>query len=408
MIMTDSVLILRAKTMLPLAGEKPARGRELFAPLKKIDNGALVVRGGVVESALPWPECKPPSGARVRDLGEVCLAPACFNAHAHINLSHLAGRTVRHRGFAVWLASLIPLLGEPLAPEVHKRALLDACADMADAGTAHVGDFCGSTLVNPGPEAVDEAGRACGLGMTHFCEWLGFLPPLNDEVYPWPPHCRAALAGRPLQAESAPCGHALYSTAPQTLRAVRSFCARQRKVFAFHLAESPEEEQMLTDGGGPLKDMCVGRLLPENWRAPGMRPLAYAGSLDLLGPGVLAVHGVRLNTDEAAILAESGTALCLCPRSNNNLGLGVPPMRGLTESGLLLCLGTDGLTSNDDLDVRREAVYLRERLDVPPEALVRLLTVNGAAALGLENAGRLTPGSAADFCILPELLTYNS
>jgi cytosine/adenosine deaminase-related metal-dependent hydrolase len=242
--------------------------------------------------------------------------------------------------------------------------------------------------------------------MTHFCEWLGFSPPLNDEVYPWPPHCRTALAGRPLQAASAPCGHALYSTAPQTLRAVRRFCARQGKIFAFHLAESLEEEQMLTNGDGPLKDLCAGRFLPENWRAPGMRPLAYAESLDLLGRGVLAVHGVCLNAGEAAGLAASGAALCLCPRSNSNLGLGAPPVRSLVENGVLLCLGTDGLTSNDDLDVRREAVYLRETLDMPPEALVRLLTVNGAAALGLKNAGQLTPGSAACFCILPESLTY--
>jgi cytosine/adenosine deaminase-related metal-dependent hydrolase len=404
--MTNSVLVLRAKTIIPLAGENPARGRELFAPLKKIDNGALVVRGGIVESALPWPECRLPSGARVRDLGEICLAPACFNAHAHVNLSHLAGRTARHKGFAAWLASLIPLLGEWPAPEEHRLTLLKVCADMADAGTAHVGDICGPIPANPGPEAVDGAAGACGLGMTHFCEWLGFSPPLNDEVHPWPPHCRTALAGKPLQARSAPCGHALYSTAPQTLRAIRRFCAQQRKIFTFHLAESLEEVQMLTDGDGPLKDLYAERLLPENWRAPGMRPLAYAESQDLLGPRVLAVHGVQVNEGEAARLAALGAALCLCPRSNSNLGLGVPPVRRLVESGVLLCLGTDGLTSNDDLDVRREAVYLRETLDVPPEALVRLLTVNGAAALGLENAGRLTPGSAGRFCILPESLTH--
>ncbi len=83
--------------------------------------------------------------------------------------------------------------------------------------------------------------------------------------------------------------------------------------------------------------------------------------------------------------------------------MGAPPVRALMENDVLLCLGTDGLTSNTDLDVRQEAVCLREHLDVPPEALIRLLTVNGAAALGLSDAGRLTP---AAFCILPEILTY--
>ena len=139
-----------------------------------------------------------------------------------------------------------------------------------------------------------------------------------------------------------------------------------------------------------------------------MRPLAYAAGLGLLGPGALAVHGAQLDAQEVEVLAAGGTALCLCPRSNRNLGVGAPPVRALMESGGLLCLGTDGLTSNTDLDVRQEAVYLRESLDVPPEALVRLLTVNGAAALGLggSGAGRLTPGAPANFCLLPEALTY--
>ncbi|MEG6593962.1 amidohydrolase family protein, partial [Desulfovibrio sp. 1188_IL3213] len=61
-----------------------------------------------------------------------------------------------------------------------------------------------------------------------------------------------------------------------------------------------------------------------------------------------------------------------------------------------------------DLDVRQEAVWLRENLDVPPEALVRLMTINGAAALNLlpSGAGRLEPGSPAAFCVLPESLVY--
>ena len=57
------------------------------------------------------------------------------------------------------------------------------------------------------------------------------------------------------------------------------------------------------------------------------------------------------------------------------------------------------------LDVRQEAVFLRERLDVAPQALIRCLTVNGAAALGLAGYGRLEPGSRAVFSVLPESLS---
>ena len=151
--------------------------------------------------------------------------------------------------------------------------------------------------------------------------------------------------------------------------------------------------------------MCIR---DRDWRAPGLRPLAYALRLGLLCAGTLAVHGVQLDQQEVEVLAASGAALCLCPRSNRRLDVGLAPVRELMESGCLLCLGTDGLTSNRDLDVRQEAAWLRETLDVPPEALVRLLTVNGVAALNLQasGAGRLEPGAPADFCVLPEALVY--
>ena len=77
----------------------------------------------------------------------------------------------------------------------------------------------------------------------------------------------------------------------------------------------------------------------------------------------------------------------------------------LAHAGVLLCLGTDGLSSNSDLDVRREAVALRQRWGLPAEALIRMLTVNGAAALNLDGGlGRLIPGSGSGVAILPEEL----
>lgn len=402
--MASSVLAIRARTIVPLSGESPALGAGLFAALKKIDNAVLLVRDGLVEDVLPWKNARLPAGARVRDVGPVCLIPACVNAHTHLQLSWLAGRTLWGKGFAAWLASMIPQLSTASAGEVVS-AVESACESLAAAGALHVGDVGGS--LRGALTLVDRHCRAAGVGVSHFCEWFGFGPPFIDNEGPWPPRCRDELAADPaLAVRCAPAGHALYSTAPEVLRAAREYCARNNAVFSFHLAESPEETQLLTDGNGPLYDCYAGTVLPEDWRPPGMRPLAYAAGLGLLGPGALAVHGVQLDAREVEALAAGGTALCLCPRSNRNLDVGAPPVRALMENDVLLCLGTDGLTSNTDLDVRQEAVCLREHLDVPPEALIRLLTVNGAAALGLSDAGRLTPGGPAAFCILPEILTY--
>ena len=59
-------------------------------------------------------------------------------------------------------------------------------------------------------------------------------------------------------ARCAPGGHALYSTGPEILSAARQDCSRMGRVFSFHLAESPEETQLLTSGSGPLRDLYAG------------------------------------------------------------------------------------------------------------------------------------------------------
>ena len=122
--------VIRARGMVTLAGEGPARGEQLFAPLRRLDDAALVLVNGRVEEATGWKRCSPPPGAEVRDLGEVCLAPGVINAHCHLQLSHLAGRTRWGGGFSVWLESLIPLLREPLSA----GAVAGACEDMAARG----------------------------------------------------------------------------------------------------------------------------------------------------------------------------------------------------------------------------------------------------------------------------------
>ncbi|MDD4700607.1 MAG: amidohydrolase family protein [Desulfovibrio sp.] len=396
-------LAIRAKSVVTLAGEDPARGARLFAPLKKIDNAVLIVRDGMVEEVRAWSASAAPAGALVRDLGPVCLAPACVNAHTHLELSHLAERTRWGKGFTAWLQSLIPLLREAPNPQAAENA----CAHMAGTGTLYAGNITGS--LPGGLLLADAACRGAGLAVNHFCEWFGFGAPFADGVRPWPPRCRDPLEEDPfLAARCSPGGHGLYSTGPDILRAAKQDCASMGRIFCFHLAESPDETQLLTTGDGPLRECYEQAVLPPDWQAPGLRPLAYAFKLGLLDAGTLAVHGTQLDAQEVEVLAASGAALCMCPRSNRNLGVGVPPVRDLLESGCLLCLGTDGLTSNRDLDVRQEAVWLRENLDVPPEALVRLMTINGAEALNMlqSGAGRLEPGSPADFCVLPEALTY--
>lgn len=83
-------------------------------------------------------------------------------------------------------------------------------------------------------------------------------------------------------------------------------------------------------------------------------------------------------------------------------------MADFVQAGVFLCLGTDGLCSNTDMDVAREALWLVEHGLLPARAALRLLTRNGAAALRLTGtgagAGALAPGMRAAWAVVPDTL----
>lgn len=390
---------IRARRILCMAGEKPARGMAaLNQPLPVLENGIMLLAEGRIVEVGRAGSMRLPAGCPVHDLGDVTLIPGLVNAHCHVQLSHLAGKTLWGQGFVPWLRSLIPQVRQPLPPEVLAQAMqaLQAC------GTVHVGDYTGL-----GIQAVREAAYAAGIGITAFCEWFGFAAPFIDEQRPWPSLCRAycARAQAPRRHErwrAWPCGHALYSTDGAVLQDAHAYCAAHGGVFALHLAEFVEEEQVLAQGDGALVELYTPAVLPPAWRAPALRPVPYAAALGLLSAHTLAVHGVHCTAADRATVAASGAALCLCPRSNVALAVGQAPVQAWAESGTLLCLGTDGLTSNSDLDVQNEAVALLGQ-GIAPRALLRMLTVNGAAALRLP-AMPLAAGAQARWAVLaPEL-----
>jgi 5-methylthioadenosine/S-adenosylhomocysteine deaminase len=137
----------------------------------------------------------------------------------------------------------------------------------------------------------------------------------------------------------------------------------------------------------------------------GKRPLARLDALDLLGPTLMAVHMTQLNPEEIARLAEVGASVVHCPESNLKLASGFCPVQALLIAGVNVALGTDGAASNNDLDMLgelRTAALLAKAVSgdataVPAHTALRMATLNGARAMGLDaEIGSLRPGKAAD------------
>ncbi len=360
-----------------------------LSPDSVVDDGLLVTHQGRILASGPYRALAQGLPCAVRDLGERVMVPGLCNAHTHLELSHCQGLPRLGQGFLPWLQDLLAAdLGRLPPAAVHA-----AVAQLAACGTAHVVDICSR---NPRP--VLEALRQAGVGATLCGELIGYAP-LPPEALPLP-QCFLELPPEELSRVAA-AGHALYTTSPERLQRSRAWSQGQGQPFCLHLAELPEEQALLERDAGPLAPLLRKRLLPKDWQAPGLRPVAHAQALGLLGPGTLAVHCVHLDAGDRRMLRESGTTVCLCPRSNAAIGVGQADARALLEAGIPCCLGTDSLASNQDLDLWQELLALLEQVPLKLGAAVALTSAHAARLPGLGHLGSLQRGRRAAWTLLP-------
>ena len=138
----------------------------------------------------------------------------------------------------------------------------------------------------------------------------------------------------------------------------------------------------------------------------GCRPLTLMRRLGWTGDDVWYAHAVHMSAAEIGVLAHSRTGICHCPSSNMRLRSGIAPMRQYRTAGVRTALGVDGSASNDGGSMLAEArqAMLLSRLVSPDAAawltareVLEIATRGGAAVLGRDDIGVLTPGRCADF-----------
>ena len=140
----------------------------------------------------------------------------------------------------------------------------------------------------------------------------------------------------------------------------------------------------------------------------GQRNVAYLNSLGISGTHVVLAHCVHLNDQEIQTLASTRTNVSHCPSSNLKLGSGIAPVAQLLYAGVSVSLGADGAACNNRLDPfteMRTAALLQKALHgpevVPAARALRMATIDGARALGLEDEiGSLEVGKRADVIVI--------
>jgi len=138
----------------------------------------------------------------------------------------------------------------------------------------------------------------------------------------------------------------------------------------------------------------------------GKRPFDFVADQGWEGPDVWFAHCVKINAAEIERFARNGIGVAHCPSANARLGSGIAPVPQMLRAGVAVGLGVDGSASNDSGDLLGEArlAFMLHRAawgvdSITPRDCLWMLTRGGAAVLGNDHIGRLTPGAAADIVL---------
>jgi cytosine/adenosine deaminase-related metal-dependent hydrolase len=370
-------VLLRAAWVCPIAAP----------PLR---DGWVAVRHGRITAAGSGADAPP--ARRLEALGDVALMPGLVNAHTHLELSWLRGRVPPQADFLTWVAGLLAerrameQAGDPATDDPARAAI----AELRATGTVAVGDISNALIT---PPLLAEAQMPAVV----FHELLGFRVTDGRRHVEDAIARHAPLAFEDVRLALAP--HAPFSVSRELFEAVREWTAGATpRITSVHVAESPEEVELLSTGAGPWQERLAALgAWRDGWVAPGCGPGDYLCDLGVIDRGTLVVHGVQLTDSELARIAAAGATLVTCPRSNAWVGVGDPPVARFLASGVRLALGTDSLASAPDLNLFGELAALRRLApDASARRLLAAATLGGADALGLSaEFGAILPGRRA-------------
>jgi 5-methylthioadenosine/S-adenosylhomocysteine deaminase len=320
----------------------------------------------------------------VIDATDKAIVPALINAHTHAAMTLLRGYA-DDMDLHTWLNDYIWPLERKLSPEDVYWGSKLACLEMIKTGTTF---FCDMYWHMPSTiRAVEDMGLRAMLSSVFIdfgeAKKAAQFKKRTQEFFD-----RQNTSFSRIQFALGP--HAIYTVSRDSLAWLADFARKNGLLIHIHLSETKRE----------VED-CLS--------AQGLTPVRYLKDLGFLGPNVLAAHAIWLDTEEMDILAEHDVKIVHLPVSNMKLCSGAFPYRQLLARGLCIGLGTDGCSSNNNLDMFEEMKFAAlncKSLTGDPTAMPAAqawacATSNGARIFGL-NAGRIAPGLLAD-CLLLDL-----
>jgi len=321
----------------------------------------------------------------ISGFGKVAM-PGLINCHTHVAMTLFRG-VAEDKPLGTWLRKTIWPLEAKLKPANIYDGTLLGCLEMIKSGTTCFSDmYFHEDMV---AKAVEKAGLRAVLaeGIIEAGDSARGKKMLKAGVSVAKKY-NGYADGR-VNVRLGP--HALYSCSPILLRRVREAALGLKVGVHMHLAESSDMVESLKKRYGLRETELLERI-------------GFLNGLD-----TLAAHCIHLSDNEMHILAKHGVKAAHNPVANMKLAMGAPKISHLQKLGVTVGLGTDGPASNNSLDMfetmKVAALFQKvSNLDptiLPAETVLRMATIDGARALGLEKqTGSLEVGKRADIILL--------
>jgi len=350
-----------------------------------IANGAVAVSGDRIVDIGPNEKFSDCRAAKVIDAKNGIIMPGLINTHTHASMTCFRG-LADDLHLMTWLNDYIfPAEAKLNYAKVKTGALL-ACAEMILSGTTCFADMY---LFE---DAVAEAAKKAGMRAVVGEVLYDFLSPCYgpiEEGFVYTENLIKKWENDPLITAAVE-PHSPYLCAPDLLERAADLSREYQVPLIIHVAETKNEVDTLLERYGKT-------------------PIAHLADIDVLSPLLLACHCVALTDADIEQLASFEVKVSHNPESNMKLASGIAPVPQLMEAGVCVGLGTDGCTSNNNIDMFLEMdtaakIHKVNTLDptvMDAKTVMKMATINAAKALGLEKeTGSLVPGKKADIIII--------
>ncbi|HLT44490.1 MAG TPA: TRZ/ATZ family hydrolase, partial [Luteimonas sp.] len=352
-----------------------------------LEDHAVAVRDGVIVAVLPIAQARSRFAPKETvSRPDAALIPGLVNAHTHNPMTLLRG-VADDLPLKVWLQEHIwPIEGAVMTPAFVEDGVTLAIAELLRGGVTCVNENYFFPDVQAATYRRHGFRARIGLPVIDFpTAWAAS----DDEYFDKAGAVHDQWRDDPLVATAfAP--HAPYTVNDANFERVRMLADQLDLPVHLHLHETAQEVQ-------------------QSLHEHGQRPIARLDRLGLVNDRLIAVHMTQLTEAEIHLCAERGVSVVHCPESNLKLASGFCPACALERAGVTLAIGTDGVASNNDLDMfgeTRTAAILAKAVAQDAAALdafeaLRAATLGGAKAMGFDHlVGSIEPGKQADLALV--------